>query len=385
MSRRTLAVVLGCVVAVAGCAFVLMLGGSSPAVAACTGADELDFGCQERRYVALTERSGPSAALHRLAREIEGGGYVRAACHQLTHRIGRTAGAEAGIAAFEKGDPVCGSGYYHGVTEAAMKKVGGRAAVRDAPAVCGELRARGRYSAGYTDCIHGMGHGYMGILERDIPASLAGCDGLHLRREREDCYSGVFMENHSTVDHPRSSSLRPDQPLYPCTAVARRYKERCYDRQSTYALFVSRGDFGRVFRLCEKAEPDFRGACRRGLGGDVAAETKEVAPRARQARARHRLCMLGGDSRARADCVRGAVPVILQDLEGGPAQLDAFCAAFEVAATQPQHAACFKASEQAYRELLAQGTGKAPGKEVQAGGRSFVCHLKKPGGRRKKP
>lgn len=384
MSRRAPFALAGGFVAMGAAVVVLAgVGGPSPAVAACKGADSVKFSCQQRRYVDLVERSGAAGALHDLAADMKDNGYVRAACHQLAHRIGRTAGATAGITAFKEGDPVCGSGYYHGVTEAAMTKLGPDAAVRKATTVCRALRARGKPPAGYSDCIHGMGHGFMGVLERDIRASLKGCDGLRQGWERDGCYSGVFMENHSTVDHPESSSLRPGEPLYPCTAVASRYKEQCYDRQSTYALFVSNGDFEGVFRLCQKAERGFRGACRRGLGGDVAAETKQVAPRGRQARSRHRLCMLGRGSRARADCVSGAVRVILQDLEGGPAQLDAFCASFEVVATQPQHAACLRASEKAYGELLAKGTGQQPEQQVQAGGQSFVCHLKKP--RRRQP
>jgi hypothetical protein len=353
------------------------LGGSSPAVAPCTGGDELDFSCQERRYVALTESSGAAGALRDLSSDMKRQGYVRAACHQLTHRIGRTAGAKAGIAAYEDGDPVCGSGYYHGVTEAAMTKLGAHGAVRKARTVCDPLRTRRKPSAGYGECIHGMGHGFMGVLRRDITDSLEGCDRLGAAWERRDCYSGVFMENHSTVDHPNAKTLRPDEPLYPCTAVAARYKEACYDRQSTYALFVSNSDFTRVFRLCGRAERGFRDDCRRGLGGDVAGETKLIEPRARQARARHRLCMVAGSSQARADCVSGAVDVILQDLDGGPAQLDAFCGSFEVVATQPEHAACLRASEKAYKGLLAQQTGGNPEQQLPPGGTSFVCHLKK--------
>ena len=140
--------------------------------------------------------------------------------------------------------------------------------------------------------------------------------------------------------------------------VARRYKPECYDRQSTYALFISDGDFDSVFGLCAKTERAFRGACRRGLGGDVAAETKVIDGKVLQARSRRRLCLIGDGSEARSDCVTGAVGVILQDLEGGPTQLDAFCASLEAVATQPEHAACLRASEKAYGELLAQQTGE---------------------------
>ena len=109
------------------------------------------------------------------------------------------------------------------------------------------------------------------------------------------------MENLATDgDDPRSRTLRPGEPLYPCTAVARRYKAPCYERQTTYALFVANGDFGAVFAHCAGIERDSRGACRRGLGGDVAAETKDLGSVREQARARRRLCMLGdGQARAR--------------------------------------------------------------------------------------
>ena len=348
---------------------------------ACTGADALDFACHERRSLAIVEADGAAAALRDLDDQVKRHGYVRAACHQLTHRIGRATGATAGIAAFKDGDPVCGSGYYHGVTEAVMTKLGADGAVRRAATVCAALPARGRPSPDQSNCAHGMGHGFMSVLERDIGASLKGCDGLPASWQREDCYSGVFMENHAGVGESRRRSLRPGEPLYPCTVVARRYKAQCYERQSTYAMFVENGDFDAVFRLCARAERGLRGACQRGLGGDVAAETKQLGAGRDQARARRRLCMLGASSRARQDCVTGAVAVILRDLDGGPAQLDAFCAAFEAAATQPEHAACLRASEAGYRELLAQQTGASAASTAALG--DFVCHLKKPGARRR--
>ena len=61
---------------------------------------------------------------------------------------------------------------------------------------------------------------------------------------------------------PAAARCVRSEPLYPCTAVARRYKAQCYERQSTYALFVSDGDFARCSRLCAGTERAFRGACR---------------------------------------------------------------------------------------------------------------------------
>ena len=385
MSRRlriALAALATCGAIAAGATALRAGGGDAAgAVAACRGAEALDFACQERRSLQIARSRGAAAALRDLAREMADSGYVRAACHQLTHRIGRATGAKAGIAAFRAGDPVCGAGYYHGVTEAVMTKLGADGAVRRAATVCAAVRKPGRRSPDEANCVHGMGHGYMGVLRRRVGASLRACDGLRAGWERRDCYSGVFMENHATAGDSGQGSLRPDEPLYPCTAVAPRYKTQCYERQSTYALFVNDGDVAAVFALCAQAERGFRSACRRGLGGDVAAETKLVGAGRAQAAARRRLCMLGESSRARADCVTGAVGQILQDLAGGPAQLDAFCAAFEVTATQPEHAACLRASEAGYRTLLAQQTGQGQAPPTAAG--DFVCHLKPPGARRR--
>ncbi len=379
MNRR-LRIAVAAVFAVLLAAGVMVAAGDpAPAVAECTGAAAIDAGCLERRYVGLAETAGAAAALRELGGRMKDDGYLRAACHQLAHRIGRTAGAKSGIAAFAQGDPVCSSGFYHGVTEAAMTKRGARGSVSDAPSVCAEVRKR---PTDHETCIHGMGHGFMGVLGRDLGASLRGCDGLRDSRERRGCYDGVFMENLAAVDAPERGALRPDEPLYPCTAVATRYRDECYGRQSTYALFVNNGDFATVFALCAKTERAFRGACARGLGGDVAAETKEVVGRTEQARTRRRLCLLGAGSDARSSCVTGAVRVILQDLDGGPAQLDAFCGSLEAVATQPQHAACLRESERAYRELLAQQTGPRLDQGARTAGLDFICHLKKPGARR---
>jgi hypothetical protein len=374
---------LAAVVAVAAVAIAaIALRGDAPAtVARCTGADAVDFDCQARRADALVAASGARAALRDLEGQTRASGYVRAACHQLTHRIGRAAGARGGIGAFGDGEPLCGSGYYHGVTEAVMARLGPGAGVRRATTVCASLRRRGGSAVDYATCIHGMGHGFMEVFDRDIGASLRGCDAL-AAADRNGCYRGVFMENLASVERPARSALRPDEPLYPCTAVARRYKPECYERQSTYALFVSNQDFDAVFRICATAEHAYRSACRHGLGGDIAAETAQLAPRGAQARARRRLCMRGAGAQARADCVAGAAGVILQNLDGGPAELDAFCASFDAAATQPQHAACLQASEQAYRALLAEQTGD-PDQGLKASDLDFVCHLKKSGpGRR---
>jgi hypothetical protein len=63
----------------------------------------------------------------------------------------------------------------------------------------------------------------------------------------------TMSENDS--NHP-SEYLEADRPLYPCTDVEARYKNRCYQRQTGYVLKTQGNDFARAFELCAKAEEE---------------------------------------------------------------------------------------------------------------------------------
>src|SRR5215210_5240823 len=86
-------------IVVLGAAFLLAAfrlapggAGESPAAAAianCTGGESLDFGCYQRRYRAMAIVHGPRAAVRDLSARSTRVGYLRAACHQLMHGIGR--------------------------------------------------------------------------------------------------------------------------------------------------------------------------------------------------------------------------------------------------------------------------------------------------------
>jgi hypothetical protein len=66
--------------------------------------------------------------------------FVRAACHQLTHVIGRTAVELYGDlpGAYAHGEPACSSGHYHGVTGAIMARVGTDKVLEEADEICAD-------------------------------------------------------------------------------------------------------------------------------------------------------------------------------------------------------------------------------------------------------
>jgi hypothetical protein len=289
------------------------------------------------------------------------------------HGIGRDAGRRLGIRAFDLGDDTCSSGFFHGVVEAVMARIGSARIRRDVSQVCAPFRDRGSRSSANYNCVHGMGHGFMEVYDGDVFRSLAGCDGLPDHWERHHCEGGVFMQNLTELSHGGSSkNLRPREPLYPCTAVAGRFKRECYMKQTAYALFVYDDDFGAAFRLCA-ASPDvaFRPACYQGLGGDaVIHSSKYVNGRAAKRAAVRSLCRRGTDRVARRNCVVGAVTVMVRDAAPQVTDAVALCASFGSADLRR---ACSRAHLETVRDLSAGGRGGAGGLEAGGHAPALLC------------
>ena len=153
-------------------------------------------------------------------------------------------------------------------------------------------------------------------VENELFEALEACDVLTDGWENENCYSRVFMENlmilKANPSHP-PKYLKADQPLYPCTDVQTRYKNRCYERQTTYALLTQGNDFATVFHLCTNIEGDFLGdgfrqTCYQSLGRDAFGQShRQSANDADRNESISKVCILGNDNEARSNCVAGAV------------------------------------------------------------------------------
>lgn len=196
-----------------------------------------------------------------------------------------------------------------------------------------------------------MGHGFMEVFGTDVFQSLDGCRALHDPWERHECSGGVFMENVSAIDNPDrpSTSLRPAAPLYPCTDVARRFWDQCYDWQISYALYVSDSDFTEVFELCASGRRAARAPCFRGLGGDVLQNSKFVTSAPARRVTMRKLCQLGSTRAARAHCIEGAVRNMYRDYVDGDVQASGLC--WSLAGARPLHRACTTAQARATRTV----------------------------------
>ena len=324
---------------------------SKTVVGDCSGASKLDYACYEQRYHDLVLNSGVEAAFADLKDEHEKNGFVRDACHYLTHVIGHAAGELYGdvAGAYAQGDDFCSSGYYHGVMEAIVPEIGADKMLEEADTFCADLRERQRHSFYHRNCAHGLGHAFMGVLDDELFESLQACDALKDGWEREACYGGVFMENVMTTDDPNhlSKYLDPDRPLYPCTEVETRYKDRCYQKQAAYALQTQGNDFAKGFDLCATAEDKPHPACYQGLGASASAHNiKYVTGEAAKGEATRNLCMVGQDHEAQSNCVIGAVRNFIH-YYASDEQAKALCESLDGADLR---AVCFQEAEEHFEE-----------------------------------
>ncbi|KND49862.1 MAG: hypothetical protein AB198_00440 [Parcubacteria bacterium C7867-003] len=263
-----------------------------------------DFDCYYYFYNDLVKKKGLAAAFTDIKNRYEKNSYVRSQCHPLTHVIGRaTAKLYPKVSdAYKYGDPLCWSGFYHGVMEEIVGEIGIDKIKNDMDGICDGIPGKERYSFDYYNCVHGLGHGLMAITENELFESLNYCDYLTGGWEKTSCYGGVFMEN-VIVDNKNhfTKYLKPKEPLYPCSAVGQNYKNVCYLMQTSYMLKVTNNDFKKVFDLCRTADAGHELACFQSLGRDASGQSLSNAD------ATWAKCSLGEGYEEQSNCIVGAV------------------------------------------------------------------------------
>jgi len=289
---------------------------------------ENQFKCYSDYFTAKTEATEAKEALADLRTLYDKGDeYAKSQCHQLAHEVGHVGYKKYGSlsAAFTKGDAFCWSGYYHGVTEEAVGDMGPERMRAEANDICKDLAATKRYSFDHYNCVHGLGHGFMTVDNFNLFKALTTCDLLKDEWERTSCYGGVFMENVMVAvrEGNKSEYLRPQEPLYPCTAVETPYKEQCYLMQTSYALQQNNYDFGKAFTLCrDVADKDFSHICYQSIGRDASGSTVSDIGRTKAN------CDKAPDNGALENCMLGAVRDFVS-FHHSDAQAKDFCAVFQ--------------------------------------------------------
>lgn len=270
----------------------------------CVSEGSEDFECYEIFYADLVEKFGVAAAFVDLKERYASTTAVQNSCHQITHAIGHAgADLEGGVGeAFAVGDPMCWSGYYHGVMETIIEGIGEEAIPQKLNDICAAIPGKDTYSFAYYNCVHGIGHGLMLIYDDDLFVSLDACTKLDGDWEQSSCSGGAFMENIMIEERGGVSEyLKKDDPIYPCNAVPERHRQDCYLMQTSHMLAAFEEDFSKVFAACDSVEDKYRATCYQSLGRDASGRSVSDAERTKAT------CMLGRDAFAEENCVIGAV------------------------------------------------------------------------------
>lgn len=283
------------------------------------------FKCYSDYYANTVRNFGASIAIEDIKKRAQDTRAVLTLCHPLTHTIGRTASESYKTAgeAFLHGDSYCWSGYFHGILEGIIDRIGAENLPKELNNICEDIPGKATYNFDYYNCVHGIGHGIMSENEDEVFLSLKMCDNLTGFWEHESCYSGVFMQN--IIDNTNVADsgntvkyLKPSEPLYPCTAVEDRYKNQCYLGQTSYALQATGNDFKKVFDLCTTVEAPYRNICNQSMGRDVANQMTHDAQRTKEK------CEIPTDINDQNNCIIGATKEIVSYYHNDKEALD-FC------------------------------------------------------------
>jgi mono/diheme cytochrome c family protein len=234
-----------------------------------------DFHCYEQAFANISYKDGPKPALDQFDQDIKSPGPIERDCHRIAHAIG--AGALSHFhgnigQAFVAGRPSCTSGYYHGILERAFLGVPQSQLGAKARQFCSSSQVRQSPFIAYQ-CVHGLGHGLMIYTGYDLPLSLHTCDKLQ-QGDQLSCTGGVFMENYQSSYGIVSRWLKPKDLIYPCNAVAERYKYYCYDLVTARILPKVNYNWKKAAGWCRKSEKNWVRICFQSMGRDASGYTR---------------------------------------------------------------------------------------------------------------
>lgn len=302
------------------------------------------------RLVGIMHQHGTAAALSELEAVVTSTPEVLNRTHHIVHELGRRSFDHYGSSrdAFANCTPAYEWGCYHGVLEGFLDA---QPAVDDSTIqnACPSTVDPNNVNVLFQ-CLHGLGHGVVLHLDGDVSGGLSLCDALGDPWQQTSCYSGVFMENlvegQSAAAEGRTlegSGLLLDarDPLYPCSALERRYLAPCYEMAASVVLWFNGHDFAEAGSTCDGASRRYISICYQGLGreafGASLSDPRAAVPR----------CAETSDGTRARDCYVGVVKnVINADTDGERA--------FDVCAAIPSRhrVACFAAVGQALIPLV---------------------------------
>ena len=167
---------------------------------------------------------------------------------------------------------ICGSGYYHGLIEYALREASSPKAL--VAKVTGDvLRPRGAETTFLLyQCVHGLGHGVMIFSGDNLPWALVDVHKLADSWSEQSCSGGVFMQNFNLpgkLSPFQSTYVKKNDLLYPCNWVRAKYKFYCYLQITEHILYATGYNWKKTADdVRQRAEP-WSGICFQSYGRDA--------------------------------------------------------------------------------------------------------------------
>lgn len=261
---------------------------------------------------------------------------VYARCHEVTHYLSRSEyDKQKNIAkVYSLCDSTCHGGCYHGTMEAYLKEkqLADESVQAQFTKVCGKAEDYQR-DLEFNECLHGLGHAAMFVTEMELLQSLALCDNISGLKEKDRCYTGVFMENSSSstsLDH-KNIYIKADDPYYPCNSLDEKYQSMCWQYQSSYFAIIQNQDWVKVAQMCLRVPPQYQDRCVRTIGTNQVGFTPQLLVMKQD-------CDLMPDAHFQSVCVEGVISSFAYRFVGDIDKMNEFCSLVE-----PQNKeACFK-------------------------------------------
>lgn len=224
------------------------------------------------KYIDLVGANGLITSVH----------TVYPTCHSRGHDLGKVISAKLGSvgAALRTCQDACFSGCMHGVLmdRLAIEKpdqpkqkedelgLGVHVSITDVEkqivTICDDPGLSDIYKFG--DCVHGVGHALMFLVNYDIPKALEYCSLFESDPVDYYCSTGAYMEYVTNYDQ-QDSVAKPI--FYPCDQ--NEYPAACFRYKLPYFSFRHYGQgrsLGDIINSCKALEGKYRLGCFHGLG-----------------------------------------------------------------------------------------------------------------------
>jgi hypothetical protein len=385
--------------------------------------------CIERMFMGLLEQAGVAKSMEVLDTLVARDPEVAHNAHPLAHGLGIAAyrSPETLAATFASCPSSQMSGCSHGVIQGYfldLARQGKRIGTAELDALCAP-HTETRFL--FFQCAHGMGHGLMTVHGNHLPTALETCDLVTDDFAEISCWGGAFMENVVNFTHPHHTAgghatvqggghadhgagqhasaghdahggqaqgghdahgghgaaggkqatqhgdwkaLDPNDMLYPCNAVAEKYRIACYGMQTSAVMFFNQGDVAATGRVCEWAEA-WVATCFMSLGRDITAYAAHDHQRTLEMCARTS-GMAGG--RGQTWCTVGAVQTLV-NLTAEPGDGMRFCRAVSGAEAK---SACYRMVGETIADLYAGSDAR--GRSCLAAESDFVVACRRGAG-----